>query len=228
MLGIKNFDWRRHQEVLENFFALARRGNILPGDPPGHEDGWGIAYYRSGAPKLEKSGASVVADKKRYWRTLEAIGRSSILLVHLRKSSWSGTSSASHAHPFILDEFTFAHNGTIRDYKKLRSEIPGGEELSAALDSEVYFRYIMKGISSGLEKAFRQAVRRIRKENKYSALNAIFSDGRRLYGYREYRRNPEYYSLYRASAAGAVFISSEPVSPRARWVMIPRGKLVMF
>jgi predicted glutamine amidotransferase len=226
MLGVKNFDLRRHEEALRNFFDLARNGRTLPGDSPGHVDGWGIAYYAGGEPAVQKSGRSVVADEKRFWKTLETIGRSRVLLVHLRKSSWPGTSSPAHTHPFTWRKFSFAHNGTIRDYKKLLHELPPGEELRDALDSEIYFRYIMSFLSLGLEKAFPQAVRHIRKKNTYSSLNCIFSDGRRLYGYRDYRRNPEYYSLYRASQGGAGFISSEPVYPRARWKMIPGGELV--
>ncbi len=228
MLGVKNFDLRRHEEVLRNFFELAERGKILPGDSPGHVDGWGIAYYRNGAPVVQKRGRSVLADKKKYWETLETVGRSRVLLVHLRKSSWSGTSSKSHAHPFSWKNFSFAHNGTIRDYKKLLNELPGREQLGDILDSEVYFRYIISFISLGLEKAFRQAVRRIRKRNTYSSLNCLFSDGRRLYGYRDCRRNPEYYSLYHADLDGAGIISSEPVSPQARWKMIPRGMMIFF
>jgi predicted glutamine amidotransferase len=228
MLGIKNFNLRRHEEILRNFLDLARNGRVLPGDSPGHLDGWGIAYYANGAPAVQKSGRSILAEQKLYWETLETVGRSRILLVHLRKSSWPGTSLRAHTHPFTSQNFSFAHNGTIRDYQKILDGLPGREQLRNVLDSEVYFRYIMTLLSPGLEKAFRQAVRHIRKKNTYSSLNCLLSDGRRLYGYREYRRNPEYYSLYHASLGGARFISSEPVSLRVPWKMIPGGKMVIF
>ncbi len=133
-----------------------------------------------------------------------------------------------HAHPFLYRGALFAHNGTVRNYKNLLKEIPGGNLLRQALDSEVYFRYIMSFAQLGLEKAFRKAVRRIKRNNAYSSLNCLFSDGHRLYGYREYSRQPGYYSLYHASVDGASIISSQPISRHGRWRMIGKGNLLVL
>ena len=42
VLGITNFDYARHRRIVERFCALARCGAVMAGDPPGHEDGWGV------------------------------------------------------------------------------------------------------------------------------------------------------------------------------------------
>ena len=229
MLGLKNFEYGRHKEILENFLALADRGNVLPGDGPGHRDGWGIGYYENGQAVVHKSGGSAVEEKRDFWETCARIGHSKIILVHLRKSSWSGTSSANHAHPFSHQGVLFAHNGTIRDYKTL---LPGVTEQDKpypeALDSEVYFRYVMNFAGLGLEKAFRKAAPHIKKYNSYTSLTCLFSDGNKLFGYREYSKNPEYYSLYHATFEDTGIISSQPLSPRLQWKMMRRAKLFVF
>src|SRR4030042_2976014 len=141
MLGLKNFVFRKHREILENFFELAESGKTLPGDPPGHLDGWGIGYYKNGKAFVHKSGGSIVEEKQDFFKTCEKVGTSRILLLHLRKSAWSDTSSPVHAHPFAAGNILFSHNGTIRDFKSLRKEITHDIPHPGALDSEVSFHY---------------------------------------------------------------------------------------
>jgi predicted glutamine amidotransferase len=229
MLALKNFEYGRHKEILENFLALADTGNVPPGNDPGHRDGWGIGYYKNGQAVVYKSGGSAVEEKRDFWEICARIDHSKIILVHLRKSSWPGTSSSNHAHPFSHGGTLFAHNGTVRDYKTLLKEITEQDKpCPEALDSEVYFRYVMSFASLGLEKAFRKAVQHIKKHNSYSSLTCLFSDGNQLYGYREYRKNPEYYSLYHATFEDTGIISSQPLSPRLQWKMIRKAKLFVF
>lgn len=170
----------------------------------------------------------MVAEKGDFFKTLERIAHSKILLLHFRKSAWPETSSKDHAQPFSYQGRLWAHNGTIRDYKTLLKDVPGHDQLSQALDSEVYFRYIMSLASLGLEKAIRKAAQHLRKYDTYSSLTCLFSDGKRLYGYREYSRHPQYYSLYYASLGDASILSSEPISPRGQWRMIGKGKLIVL
>jgi len=229
MLGLKHFEYGRHKMILENFLALADTGNILPGDGPGHRDGWGIGYYKNGQAMVHKSGGSAAEEKREFCEICARIGHSKIILVHLRKSSWRGTSIANHAHPFSHAGILFAHNGTIRDYKTLLKEITEADKpYPQALDSEVYFRYVMNSASLGLEKGFRRAVQHIKKYNTYSSLTCLFSDGNKLYGYRECSEHPEYYSLYHAPFGDATLISSQPLSPHLQWKMLRKGTLSVF
>jgi glutamine amidotransferase len=229
MLALKNFEFGRHKEILENFLALADTGNVPPGNDPGHHDGWGIGYYKNGQAVVHKSGGSAAKEKRDFWEICAGIDHSKIILVHLRKSSWAGTSIAEHAHPFSHEGFLFAHNGTVKDYETLLMEFTGRDKPPAdARDTEVYFRYMMKFASLGAVKAFKKAVRHIKKYNSYTSLTCLFSDGNRLYGYREYSKNPEYYSLYYATFKGTAIISSQPLSPRLQWKMMRKAKLFIF
>lgn len=226
LLGIKDFDIRAHRTVLDAFLELAEKGKTLAEDPPCHLDGWGIGYYRDGTAFVHKSGRSILDEQKEYYGTLEGIGRSRVLIVHLRKSAWKDTTSARHAHPFSDDSHILAHNGTIRDYKKLLNDIPDGKKtLSDALDTEVFFRYIVSLSPGGMEPGFREAVSRIRRENEYSSLNVVFSDGVKLFAYRDFRKHPEYYTLFRSNAG---IISSEPLAPLGDWRSMEREELAIL
>lgn len=229
LFGIKEFDLNTHRGILDAFLALAEKGNTLAEDPPGHLDGWGIGYYRDGKAIVHKSGGSLLDERGEYYDTLEKIGRSGILIVHLRKSAWKKTSTAEHAHPFADRNFVFAHNGTVRDYQKLLKDIPGAEtQLSGALDTEVFFQYVISLSSGGMEAGFREAVSRIHNSNEYSALNSIFSDGTKLFAYRDYRKFPEYYTLYRAELGSSGIFSSEPLAPVRDWRLMEQKELAIL
>ncbi len=228
MLGLKNFVFRKHREILENFFELATSGKSPPGDTPGHLDGWGIGFYKNGKAIVHKSGGSIVEEKREFFETCERVNTSRILLLHLRKSSWSGTSKVAHAHPFAVGNILFAHNGTIRDFKPLREKIIHDPPPPGALDSEIYFRYVMSFAPLDLAKAFGKAACHIRKVHTYSSLTCLLADGNLLYAFREYTKDPWYYSLYDAPTGEATIVASQPVSPDLRWKMLPKGKLFIF
>lgn len=229
LLGIKDFDIAAHRGLLDSFLALAEKGKTLAEDPPGHLDGWGIGWYRGGTAFVHKSGGSLRDEREDYFQTLEKIGRSGVLIVHLRKSAWKQTSTARHAHPFADRYHLLAHNGTVRDYRELLKDIPGaGEDLSGALDTEVLFRYVIALSSGGMEAGFREAVSRIHKNNEYSALNVLFSDGTKLFAFRDYRKYPEYYTLYRANLGGSGIVASEPLAPARGWRLMEQEELAVL
>ena len=218
MIGITNFKFSEHRLLCDSFLRLVVSGKLLPGDPPGHGDGWGIGYFKDGQAMVHKSGRSAIDESPVFWAKLEEIGRSPVLVIHLRKSAWPNTNTQANAHPFLYDNVIFAHNGTIRDYSGLVDKISHVQKPSpAALDSEVFLRYVMNHGSEGIEKAFTAAVDDIRAHHTYSALNSIFSDGQALYAYRDHKTNPDYYTLYSASMAGSRIVSSEPVGPLTGW-----------
>lgn len=228
MLGLTNFVFRKHEGILTDFFELAESGKTLPEDSPGHLDGWGIGFYKNGTAVVHKSGHSIVKEKGAFFKICETVNTSNILLIHFRKSSWKGTSKLVHAHPFMAGNVLFAHNGTIRDFKTLRKKIILNPPPPQTLDTEVYLRYVMNFISLGLANAFQKAIRDIRSNHRYSSLTCLFSDGDRLYGFREYTRAPWYYTLYHARREEAAMISSQPVSKDLHWKMVPRRKLLVL
>jgi predicted glutamine amidotransferase len=229
MIGITNFSYKKHEKILEDFVNLARDGNIPPKNAPGHLDGWGIGYYNNGKAEALKSGGSILEERNVFLGKLKKIGRTGILIAHMRKSSWKGTSSAANSHPFKFDKYILAHNGTIFDYKTFLNLIPEKYRPGrAALDSEVLFRFLIdpfkKEAKGGLEKAMNYLI----KNGDYSSLTNTFSDGLTLFAFREYKRLPKYYTLYYAGLNGSVIVCSEKISGKLKWISAGKKRLLAF
>ncbi len=223
MIGITNFDLRKHKDILEGFFGLAINGNVPPKNEPGHLDGWGIGYYKNNKPRVIKSGGSVVKESKRFFGSLKRIKSSKILIVHFRKSAWDKTSKKQHAHPFYFKNFIFAHNGTLYDYKKLLDSIPRSfQPAPSALDTEVFFRFLLEGFPG----SFNSKVKTAAKLSKFSAMNFIMSDGSKLYAYRRFSKWADYYTFYTAKSGNSCIVSSEKVSPKLSWSLLRVNNLL--
>ena len=219
LLGIKNFNYLKNSDLLEAFWELAVEGNVPPGNSKGHYDGWGIGWYENGSARVLKSGGSAAQEKTSILSKLREIGESKVLVCHLRKSAWHDTSTTRHAHPFEFKNMIFAHNGTIskNDFSEMLKHIKS-EYLpeSDPYDTEVFFRYIAQYGSMGLKAAFNRALGEIKKM-EYSALNSLLTDGETLLAFRDYTRNGDYYSLFRAEDSGSPVICSEAGIPRLQW-----------
>ena len=222
VLGITHFDWSKHRKIVDRFCELAHSGVVMAGDPPGHMDGWGLAFYQDGQLVVHKSGVNLLEETDRIFAILNAAQSSPTMIMHLRKSAWANTSNTRHAHPFFLNNTVFFHNGVVYDYQGLLPDIsiPG---LSAdARDTEVFFYHVMSGKAQDLAGNFLESVAKIKGDHKFSALNCLFSDGAKLFAYRDYAKEPDYYSLYRAHAENSWVISSEPLDEDLRWTMMAK------
>ena len=142
------------------------------------------------------------------------------MILHLRKSAWANTSNTRHAHPFHLDNTVFFHNGVVYDYQALIPDIDLPNFRDDARDTEVFFYHFMSGESRELGRNFLDTVAMIRQKHSFSALNSLFSDGEKLFAYRDYAREADYYSLYKACSENSWFISSEPLDENIRWEMM--------
>jgi predicted glutamine amidotransferase len=226
ILGITNFDYSRHRTIVERFCGLARNGVVMAGDPPGHQDGWGLAFYQEGWLVVHKSGASLLEESDQVVRILSALQNSPLMILHLRKSAWPDTSSTRHAHPFHHDNIVFFHNGVVYDYQGLIPAISFPGLGADARDTEVFFCHVMSGNFRDLGRAFLDTVALIRQDYRYSALNCLFSDGEKLFAYRDYAKEPDYYSLYKAFANNSCFISSEPLDDSLQWDMMAQQEFL--
>lgn len=226
ILGITNFDYSRHRPIVERFCQLARCGLVMAGDPPGHEDGWGLAFYQAGELVVQKSGVNLLDQTDQVFGLLSAAQSSPVMILHLRKSAWANTSSTRHAHPFHHHNTVFFHNGVVYDYQGLLPAItlPGLE--ADARDTEVLFFHVLSGAAKGLGQAFLDSAAIVQRNHKYSALNCLFSDGVKLFAYRDYAKEPDYYSLYKAFSENSWLISSEPLDETIGWVMMAKEEFL--
>ena len=226
ILGITNFDYSGHRNIVARFCELARCGAVMAGDPPGHEDGWGLAFYQAGELVVHKSGVSLLEETDRVFRLLSTAQASPLMILHLRKSAWGNTSSTRHAHPFHDNNTVFFHNGVVYDYQRLIPAISIPGLAADALDTEVFFYHVLSGEAQDLGRAFLDSVALIKREHRFSALNCLFSNGLKLFAYRDYAREPDYYSLYKACSANSRLISSEPLDENLRWEMMAKEEFL--
>lgn len=227
LFGITNFDLARHETLVARFCDLARTGAVMPGDPPGHQDGWGLALYREGKLEVHKSGANLLDETDRLMAIIQGTPRSPVLILHLRKSAWKGSSSTRHAHPFQYGNVALAHNGVVYGYEGLvpAITIPGLEP--DALDTEVFFYHVMSGAQTrDLGEAFLDTASLIKREYRFSSLNVLLSDGKRLFAYRDFSKEPDYYSLFTARDQGSVYVSSQPLSETLAWTLMEKEELL--
>ncbi len=226
VLGITNFDYARHETIVARFFELARSGVVMAEDPPGHEDGWGLAFYHEGELVVHKSGVNLLEEIDKVIRILSTAKSSPVMILHLRKSAWANTSNTRHAHPFHIGNTVFFHNGVVYDYQGLIPEISLPGLGADARDTEVLFYHVMSSEAQDLGKAFLDTAALIKQKHKFSALNCLLTDGAKLFAYRDYAKEAEYYSLYKACSGNSWFISSEPLDEKMRWEMMAKGEFL--
>ena len=226
VLGITNFDYSKHHKIVERFCELARSGVVMDEDPPGHEDGWGLAFYQEGQLVVHKSGVSLLQETDKVIGILSTLKSSPLMILHLRKSAWDDRFSARHAHPFLIDNNVFFHNGVVYDYQALLPDITLPGLGTDALDTEVFFYHVMSGNGQDLGRDFLDTATLIKRKHRYSAMNCLFSDGLRFFAYRDYAKEPDYYSLYKAFSDNSCLISSEPLDKKLHWDMMAQEEFL--
>ncbi len=132
--------------------TLARAQNALliqsRGDMRGisHSDGWGIGFYRSNAPAVERRAAAAHADLH-FGMAAERVF-SETVIAHVRKAT-VGQPQIANTHPFTHGPWIFAHNGTVTGFEhvapRMEDEIP--PHLCAlrrgTTDSELAFYWLL-------------------------------------------------------------------------------------
>lgn len=141
-----------------------------------HGDGFGVAWY---APALSPEPAVyrcvTPAWNNANLRHLTRVTESPAILAHVRAASENSVISESNCHPFSAGRLSFAHNGYLSEFPKVRREISNrlGEKTYGAIhgstDSEYIFalfreHYGRRGGPPGTDKlagALRDTVREL-------------------------------------------------------------------
>ena len=109
-------------------------------------------------------------------------GRARLIMVHVRRATIGGL-KLENTHPFSRGPYTYCHNGTILKaalLEPLADTPPAGDT-----DSERFFNMLMTGFDhDDVVGSLRRAVETVCDTCRFSALNFLFCDGRRMYAYR--------------------------------------------
>lgn len=194
----------------------------------GHRDGWGMVsfgnmspYYLGRSPRPIHLDPSFDSAKE----SICGLERPNILICHARRGS-EGEINLQNAHPFVRDGIVFAHNGSVKKFHPKTSHEPRGNT-----DSERVFMLFLDRLSE--ERDVPRALRSILEDDihahEFTGLIFMISDGRRLYGYREYGdgKDGSYYNLKYCSGEDSIIMFQETTSASSNGVeQVGNGELV--
>jgi predicted glutamine amidotransferase len=160
-------------------FELLRSDNSVLRQSEAHDSGWGSVYYTPQGEEVNRFPQAAHADES--FDDLTS-GRARLIMVHVRRATIGGL-SLENTHPFTRGPYSYCHNGTIlkaSELEPLADCRPAGDT-----DSERFFNLLMTDFDSGdVIASLRRAVERTCDTCRFSALNFLFCDGRRMYAYR--------------------------------------------
>jgi len=215
------------QDIAPYLASLARfceSGNLVAGwerRPGGnHPNGWGVAWRVGDEMRMVKSGNPAAKDP-----LLSNIrARTDRFIGHVRYASNPDTVCAANSHPFQALGVTLAHNGTF--YGKIGAE---GDARKVS-DTVVFLerledRWVERTLE-GLSETLRGMLSDRERVGEYSAANLLIAAGDRLFVFRRFQRNGDYYTLYLKSGEGLTVVASEPLDAEAGWRLLGNGELV--
>lgn len=101
--------------------SLLTEKNSLRVQSQEHKDGWGIAYYMDKAEPTVVHGLGAAHVDLEYARVSEFV-LSHTVVAHVRLAS-VGAVTLENAHPFVWRHWSFAHNGTLRNFARHRETL---------------------------------------------------------------------------------------------------------
>jgi len=214
--------------TLTDLRHVSESGKVPGEKEPGHKDGWGIVSFRNGSPRyIGRSTRPAFIDPS-FDSALEdipEIDSPNILIAHTRAAS-AGGATLPNTHPFVVGGIVLAHNGTIKNFDPATKLKPKGETDSERLLLVLTDRLEETGdVRSALKSLIRDDILR----HKFSAAILLVSDGKNLYGYRDYSdsRKASYYDLRIAKCEDYVSLFQETcLGYDARTTHVKKGELV--
>jgi glutamine amidotransferase len=170
------------------------------GNPGLNADGFGIGWYDhaiDNKPGVFKSIQPAWNDHN--LRHIASKIRSKCFMGHVRAST-VGDVNTFNCHPFAYEDFLFVHNGTIRDFEKIKRKTLGQlsdekfELIKGETDSEHFFALVMDILYqekktfqlSDIAQAVREAISQITTLQKtlpgdpFSRINIAITDGKQM------------------------------------------------
>src|SRR3989339_1950073 len=97
-----------------------QKQSILDSRNISNSQGWGIGFYQNNRAFIQKRASSASFDFN--FKFLTDFIETSTMIAHIRDAT-IGEISDHNAHPFIYNNWIFAHNGTIGGFDLIRPTI---------------------------------------------------------------------------------------------------------
>jgi len=163
-----------------------------------HTHGWGIATYDDDdSPHVERQ--AWAAYHGEHFQRAAARVYATTVIAHIRRATVGGP-RLENTHPFCEGRWTFAHNGTVPHFDRVRERLlavisrPHREAIRGETDSEHLFRYAMTLIDGHPRPSAADIARRVVEDVERWAreiddrarigLNVMLTDGEQLAGTR--------------------------------------------
>lgn len=208
---------------------------------PVNADGFGLAWYD------ERPQPGLYRDVMPAWSdpnlaSLVTQVRSRLFMAHVRASTGAATSRAN-CHPFVVDHWSFMHNGQFGGYEAFRrdAEVLIPDSLYAhrkgATDSEALFLIAMgEGLAEDPKGAFARAIGRMeelarqRGAAPHVRATCAFSDGQRLYAlrYASDGQAPTLFHRWSDTRQGRAVVSEPLETDEEDWQEVPQASFCEF
>jgi predicted glutamine amidotransferase len=155
-----------------------------------HSDGWGMAWYETGQPRIRKSPHRADGTPEYHELARQPLG--DLGLLHLRWATPGLGVNDRNSHPFRYGPYVLAHNGAIHPQERLPELLPPEWErqLAGTTDSERYCLGIMSRLAahghemapdSDMVTAITDTAADIDRRFLPNSLNAILLSPEKLY-----------------------------------------------
>lgn len=209
---------------LAHLARFCERGNLVAGWEKhaggNHPDGWGVAWREGDEIRCVRSGKPAAADPL----LSELRVRTDRFIGHVRFASDPATVHAGNSHPFLAAGVALAHNGTFR------GAIGGEADTRRVSDTLVFLERLAERWKDrtqvGLATVLQEMLSDQTLVGDYSAANLLIAAGDRLFAFRRFRKNPDYYTLYTAERDGTRIVSSQPLDEGKDWRLLEDGELL--
>lgn len=201
-----------------------------------HCDGWGVSTIDHDEEKAHLVRAAEMAHTSSQFDSAIANANSDGGLLHLRWATAGLPVSENNSHPFVYNDYTFIHNGSIMPPSSLDPYIDPEFSwmITGDTDSERYFYLLMTEIKKhGFVAGVQRAVAIVKKHADFSSINAMIMNEDLFIALAEFdpeRRpdfgDPDYYDLhYRKDAEGVVVASTG--WPHEGWTPLPNHHMLV-
>lgn len=218
------------RETLEEFRL---RGGLAADNP----DGWGLAWWESGAVHLTKE--PLPAYSSALFEDLSETTRSNLIIAHVRKAKFPPVNTLNNTHPFQREccgrAWVFAHNGLVPDIVEMEQSNgravcrPTGET-----DSEYAFCHLLSHLAQNFwdGNAVTDAAASFNTLAMVSELiaahgkfNFLMSDGEYLIAYGHDRLH---YVERGGDTTDSAMIATEPLPGHEGWIPFEPGELRIY
>jgi predicted glutamine amidotransferase len=195
-----------------------------------HCDGWGVSTIDHNETSAHLVRAAEMAHTSAQFDNAVKESSADGGLLHLRWATAGLPVSENNAHPFVFQDFTFTHNGSIRPPSAIEAFISNDylTHIEGDTDSERYFYALLTEIERhGFIRGVLRGVSLIARACEYSSINAMIMNEDTFIAISEHdpAKKPDfgdehYYELkYRTNDEGVVVASSG--WPQKGWVILP-------